>query len=459
MIEKNQIIGAIDIGTTKIVTLIGKINDNNRLEILSIAKTESKGVKRGVVQNIEETVAAISRTVQEAELKAGEKLSEVFVGIAGQHIRSIKNRGYILRDSYDDEITRDDIKKLERDMLRIPTEVGEEIIHVIPQNYIVDNESGVKNPVGMSGKRLEANFHIVIAQISSAKNIEKCINRSGLKVKNLMLEPIASAEAVLTDDEKEAGVILIDIGGGTTDMAVYYDDVIRHTAVIPFGGNVITKDIKEGCAILQRQAELLKVQFGSALGEMAEEDKVVSIAGIAGRDPKEISFKSLAYIIQSRMEEILDAIVFEIENSGYMDKLSAGIVVTGGGAMLRNLPQLIKFKTGMDVRIGYPSEHLSANTASDINQPMYSTGIGLLLKGYEYLKKNEEKIEVKAVKPQPKLQVEPEFEPEEEIEDEDEEEIVADTNEKEKKEKKKGGIFDSFKKTFSELFEEDGAKM
>ena len=192
MIEKDQIVGAIDIGTTKIVTLIGKMNENGHLEILSIAKTESKGVKRGVVQNIEETVAAISRTVQEAELKAGEKLQEVFVGIAGQHIRSIKNRGYINRDSYDEEITRDDIKKLENDMLKIPTEVGEEIIHVIPQNYIVDNETGVKNPVGMSGKRLEANFHIVIAQIASAKNIEKCINRAGLKVKCLMLEPIAS---------------------------------------------------------------------------------------------------------------------------------------------------------------------------------------------------------------------------------------------------------------------------
>ena len=205
----------------------------------------------------------------------------------------------------------------------------------------------------------------------------------------MVLEPLASSEAVLTADEKEAGVAIVDIGGGTTDIAVYYDDIIRHTAVIPFGGNVITKDIKEGCAILQRQAELLKIQFGSALGEMAEEDKVVSIAGIAGRDPKEISFKSLAYIIQSRMEEIFDAVTFEIENSGYMDKLSAGIVITGGGALLKHLPQLVKFKTGMDVSVGYPNEHLAANVSNDINLPMYSTSIGLVFKGFEYL--DEEK--------------------------------------------------------------------
>ncbi len=449
MIEKDQIVGAIDIGTTKIVTMIGKMNDNGRLEILSMAKTESKGVKRGVVQNIEETVAAISRTVQEAELKAGEKLHEVFVGIAGQHIRSIKNRGYINRDSYEDEITRDDIKKLENDMLKIPTEVGEEIIHVIPQNYIVDNETGVKNPVGMSGKRLEANFHIVIAQIASAKNIEKCINRAGLKVKCLMLEPIASSEAVLTDDEKEAGVALIDIGGGTTDIAVFYDDIIRHTAVIPFGGNVITKDIKEGCAILQRQAELLKVQFGSALGEMAEDDKVVSIAGIAGREPKEISFKSLAYIIQSRMEEIFEAIAFEIENSGYMDKLSAGIVVTGGGAMLKNLPQLIKFKTGMDVRIGYPSEHLAANVTNDVNQPIFSTVIGLILKGFEYLNKHSEIAVNKVNKSEIKN----------EIILESRDDVSIDREESKTESKTKSNIFDSFKKTFSELFEENDTKM
>ncbi len=457
MIQKEQVIGAIDIGTTKIVTIIGKKNDNGRLEILAMAKTESKGVKRGVVQNIEETVAAILKTVQEAELKAGLKLTEVFVGIAGQHIRSIKNRGYINRNSYEDEITRDDIKMLENDMRKIPIDVGEEIIHVIPQSYIVDNEPGVKAPVGMSGKRLEANFHIVIAQIASAKNIEKCVNRAGLKVKGLVLEPLASSEAVLTDDEKEAGVAIVDIGGGTTDIAVYYDDIIRHTAVIPFGGNVITKDIKEGCSILQRQAELLKIQFGSALGEMAEEDKVVSIAGIAGRDPKEISFKSLAYIIQSRMEEIFDAVTFEIENSGYMDKLSAGIVITGGGALLKHLPQLVKFKTGMDVRLGYPNEHLAANVPNDINQPMYSTSIGLVLKGYEYLDEHNETIEQKTFETDVKsdqFKVETNKLESEKAEQEVEFEMKDDSEPK-----VKSSFLDSFRKTFSDLFEENDAKM
>jgi len=390
MAQKDQLVAAIDIGTTKIVALIGRINENNRLEVMGMSKTVSKGVKRGVVLNIEETVNAIETTVTEAQKISGIKFKDVFVGIAGQHIKSIRTRGYINRDSYDDEITRDDITRLVTDMYKIPVEIGEEIIHVLPQNYIVDSETGVKNPIGMSGKRMEANFHIVIGQVASAKNIEKCIERVGLKVKQLILEPLASSDAVLTEDEKEAGVVLVDIGGGTTDVAVYYDDIIRHTAVIPFGGNVITRDIKEGCSILHRQAESLKVQFGSALGDLAQEDKVVTIPGISGREPKEISFKSLAYIIQSRMEEIIDAILYEIENSGYIEKLSAGVVITGGGAMLRHLPQLVKFKTGMDVRIGYPNERLAADKNEEINQPMYATSIGLLLKGAEYLKERNE---------------------------------------------------------------------
>jgi cell division protein FtsA len=346
----------------------------------------------------------------------------------------MRNRGYINRDTSDDEITRDDIIKLIEDMYKIPIDVGEEIIHVLPQNFIVDNETGVKNPVGMSGRRLEANFHIVIGQVASAKNIEKCVNRVGLEINELILEPLASSEAVLTEDEKEAGVALVDIGGGTTDVAVYYDSIIRHTAVIPFGGNVVTKDIKEGCAILNRQAESLKIQFGSALGDIAPEDKVVTIPGISGREPKEISFKSLAYIIQSRMEEIIDAVTFEIENSGYYEKLSGGIVLTGGGALLRHLPQLVKFKTGMDVRIGFPNEHLTGEVSDDVNQPMYSTSIGLVLKGHEYLQ-NKYGLE-------------------------------SEKGSDEQKRKKESGepadndkLFDRWKKTLTEMFAENDAKM
>lgn len=385
MKQREQFVAAIDIGTTKIVSIVGKKNENGKIEILGLSKAPSNGVKRGVVLNIEETVGAIQNTVEDVQKRSDVAFTDVFVGIAGQHIKSMKSRGYINRDSSDDEIQKEDVFNLTQDMHKIPIEIGEEIIHVIPQNFIVDNETGVKNPIGMCGRRLEANFHIVIGQVASAKNIEKCIRKSGLNVKDLILEPLASSDAVLTSDEKEAGVVLVDIGGGTTDVAVYYDNVIRHTAVIPFGGNVVTKDIKEGCSILHRFAEQLKLQYGSALGDIAPEDKVVSVPGISGREPKEISFKSLAYIIQSRMEEIIDAVNFEIQSSGYADKLSAGVVLTGGGAMLKHLPQLVKFKTAMDVRIGLPNENLSGNSKEEINQPMFATSVGLIMRGLDYM--------------------------------------------------------------------------
>jgi cell division protein FtsA len=446
MRQKNNYVAAIDIGTTKIVSLIGQVNEAGKLEILGLSKTVSKGVKRGVVLNIEETVSAIRQTVEEAQKQAGVEFSDVFVGIAGQHIKSIKNRGYINLGSDRDEIFQKDIDALIVDMYKIPIDLGEEIIHVLPQNFIVDNETGVKNPVGMSGHRLEANFHIVIGQIASAKNIEKCVNRVGLRVNQLILEPLASSAAVLTDDEKEAGVALIDIGGGTTDVAVFYDDSIRHTAVIPFGGNVITKDIKEGCKILQRQAEALKTQFGSALGDLAPEDKVVTIPGINGREPKEISFKNLAYIIQLRMEEIIDAVMFEIENSGCLDKLSAGIVLTGGGALLKHIAQLVRFHTGMDVRIGYPNEYLAGNKNDEINQPQYATSIGLLLKGWELMNKQPD-VEI----PIPKKKV---------VAIEEEEVLVTDLDEMEENIiEEGGGLIEAFKKRITNIFEEKGTKM
>ncbi len=437
MRQKSNYVAAIDIGTTKIVSLIGKVNDDGKLDVVGMSKTVSKGIKKGVVLNIEETVGAIRQTVDEAQKQADLQFSDVFVGIAGQHIKSIKNRGYINLGSDRDEIIQKDIDALIADMYKIPIDLGEEIIHVLPQNYIVDSETGVKNPVGMSGRRLEANFHIVIGQIASAKNIERCVNRVGLSVNQLILEPLASSSAVLTDDEKEAGVALVDIGGGTTDVAVFYDDSIRHTAVIPFGGNVVTKDIKEGCKILHRQAEALKTQFGSALGDLAPDDKVVTIPGINGREPKEISFKNLAYIIQMRMEEIIDAVMFEIENSGCMDKLSAGIVLTGGGALLKHLAQLVRFHTGMDIRIGYPIEYLAGDPSDEINKPQYATSVGLLLKGWEIYKKegmDENEIERKETE-------------EEDMLSEAEENRIG------------SGIIAAFKKRITDIFEEKGADM
>lgn len=447
MSGKEQYVAAIDIGTTKIVAIVGKRDESGRLEILGLSKAPSRGVKRGVVLNIEETVNAIQTTVTDVQRRSGITFKDVFVGIAGQHIKSMRSRGYITREKPDKEISKNDVFKLVEDMYNIPIEIGEEIIHIIPQSFIVDNETGVNNPIGMCGRRLEANFHIVIGQIASAKNIEKCITRAGLNVKDLILEPLASSEAVLTEEEKEAGVVLIDIGGGTTDVAIYHDNVIRHTAVIPFGGNVVTNDIKEGCSILHKYAEALKHQYGSALGDIAPEDKVVSIPGIAGREPKEISFKSLAYIIQSRMEEILDAVNFEIQVSGYADKLAAGVVITGGGALLKNLPQLVNFKTAMDVRIGYPNEHLHGEARNEINQPMFATSVGLIMKGFEFLDNYKQEFNAGQVveKPKPSVKSQPQSQTEDDYE---EEEMQAE-------EKESSGITfsDKIRKAISGMFD------
>ncbi|HLO60994.1 MAG TPA: cell division protein FtsA [Bacteroidales bacterium] len=436
MSQTNNILAAIDIGTTKIVTIAGRMIDN-KLEILGMSKTPSKGVKRGVVLNIEEAVSAIKYTVDEVQKQMGFKIREAYVGIAGQHINSLQNRGYILRDSYEEEIKKEDTDKLLSEMYKISIQPGEEIIHVIPQSYVVDNETGVKNPIGMFGKRLEGNYHIVIGQTTSARTIERCVNRVGINVKQMILEPLASAVAVLTEDEIEAGVALVDIGGGTTDIAVYYDDIIKHTAVIPFGGNVITRDITEGCSILNKHAELLKIQYGSALGDLAEEAKVVAVPGISGREPKEVSIKSLAYIIQSRMEEIIDAIVFQLESSDCMEKLTAGIVITGGGSQLRHLPQLIKYKTGLDVRIGMPNVNVNNAGLKEVNHPMYSTSVGLLYKGFE----NKAPVTVKE-------QVEKEPEPE--VAAIKEEPVVATRHTS-----RLSNIIGSFKNTIENIFDDD----
>jgi cell division protein FtsA len=275
------------------------------------------------------------------------------------------------------------------DMHKLVMLPGEEIVHVIPQEYIVDNEQGIKNPIGMSGVRLEANFHIITGQIAAAKNIKRCIDKADLDVQGIILEPLASSEAVLTEEEKEAGVVLVDIGGGTSDVAIFQDGIIRHTSVIPFGGNVITEDIKTGCTIMKKQAEQLKMKFGSALSSESQENEIVCIPGLRGREPKEISVKNLASIIQARMEEIVEHIYYEIKNSGYEKKLIAGIVVTGGGAQLSHIAQLFEYITGMDVRVGYPNEHLATQLADNMASPMYATGVGLVLQGFKDIEKNQ----------------------------------------------------------------------
>jgi cell division protein FtsA len=392
--KSSEIIVGLDIGTTKIAAIAGRRNEHGKIEILGHGRTESIGVKRGVVSNIENTVNSITKAIEEASQKAGINIKYVNVGIAGQHIKSLQHRGGIIRENYDDEISKEDVELLLNNMYNLNMSPGEEIIDVIPQEYIVDNEQGIKQPVGMLGNSLEANFHIIIGQTTAAKNIFKCVTKAELEVVDLILEPIASAEAVLSDEEKEAGVVLVDIGGGTTDIAIFQENIIRHTSVIPFGGDVITDDIKEGCTIIRKHAEELKVKFGSALASENRDDEIVAIPGLRGRAPKEISLKNLASIIQARMEEIIEHVYYEIKNSGYEKKLIAGIVLTGGGALLKDLIQLTEFITGMDTRIGYPNEHLANNVSDELASPMYATGIGLVIEGMRrYYKENEAIIE------------------------------------------------------------------
>jgi len=394
--KSSEIIVGLDIGTTKIAAIVGRPNEFGKIEILGHGKTESIGVKRGVVSNIENTVNSIRAAIDEASQKAGVNVNYVNVGIAGQHIKSLQHRGGIIRENYDDEISKEDVETLLNNMYNLNMSPGEEIIDVIAQEYIVDEEQGIKQPVGMLGNSLEANFHIIIGQTTAAKNIFKCVTKADLEVVDLILEPIASAEAVLSEEEKEAGVVLVDIGGGTTDLAIFQDGIIRHTAVIPFGGDVITEDVKEGCTIIRKHAEELKVKFGSSLASENRDDEIVAIPGLRGRPPKEISLKNLASIIQARMEEIIEHVYYEIKNSGYEKKLIAGIVITGGGALLKHLTQLTEFITGMDTRIGYPNEHLANDVNEDLASPMYATGIGLVLEGMKrYYKESvkEENVE------------------------------------------------------------------
>ena len=426
-----QFVAAIDVGTTKIVTLLGKRNENKKLGIVGFSRSDSKGIRRGEVLNPEEASNVVRDTVIDLQKRAGIIFSEVFVGIAGQHIRIVKSRNYINRASYDDSITVADIEQLIRDANNIALDEGKEIIHVLPQTYIVDNETDIFNPIGMLGKRLEANFNIVVGNTDSIKRIRKCIHQAGLNIcGEVILEPLASSDAVLYDEEREAGVAMVDIGGGTTDVAVFHENVLRHSAVIPYGGHVVTRDIKTELGLSEMVAEEVKLQFGVALSDAAEENKVIVIpASIPGREPKEISIRILAHIIQARMEEIIDGIMFQIENSGCADKLGCGIVVTGGGAMLRHLKELFRFRTGMDVRIGYPGRYLTGESET-VNEPCYATGVGLLLKGFDFIDEHPgvmtgvkyvNHIPENIVKvtpeptPEPETETEPEPQPEKEL--------------------------------------------
>jgi cell division protein FtsA len=380
--EKQNIAVGLDIGTTKIVAMIGKKNEYGKLEILGVGKSKSLGVHRGVVNNITQTIQSIQAAISEAEENSGYKIKDVVVGIAGQHIRSIQHSDYISRSNVEEVIGDKDIEQLINQVHKLAMLPGEEIIHVLPQEFKIDGQSEIKEPIGMYGGRLESSFHVVVGQAASIRNVGRCIQSSGIELSGLTLEPLASADAVLSQEEKEAGVALIDIGGGTTDLAIFKDGIIRHTAVIPFGGNIITEDIKEGCSIIEKQAELLKVKFGSAWPGENKDNEIVSIPGLRGREPKEISLKNLSKIINARVVEIIEQVFAEIKAYGHEDprrKLIAGIVLTGGGAQLKHIKQLVEYITGMDTRIGYPNEHLAGNSNEEISSPLYATAVGLVM--------------------------------------------------------------------------------
>ena len=383
----NEIIVGLDIGTTKIACFVGMRGANGKVKILGFGKTESIGVEHGVVKGITQTAESISKAVNEAADQANVDIDEVWVGIAGQHIKSNPSHGSIMIPQDHTLIEQEDVDRLIAEQYNIQLPPGEEIIHVFPQQFIVDREPLSRDipPVGVAGKNLEADFHMVTANVQNLQYIKYAVERAGLKIKGVVLEPVASAKAVLDDSDRDAGVAMVDIGGGTTDVAVFHDRIIRHTSVLPLAGNSITNDIREGCNILKKQAESLKVKFGSCLVQAVSENDVISIPGIRSQAPREIYVKTLAGIIHARAKMIMEQVDYEIQLSGYHKKLIAGVVLTGGGAQLKNIKDLCELITTTDTRIGVPNEHLDTESVSyaDLAHPMYATGIGLVLYGLE----------------------------------------------------------------------------
>jgi len=379
MQEEFPIIAGLDIGSTKVCCVVGRMNEYDRLEVLGIASAPCEGVSKGMVFNIEKTTEAIEQAVAKASDLADINVRVVNVGLAGVYIRSCHQSGSHTRLHPDEEISVDEVRRLTADMYRTVVPHGNKIIHVIPKDYTVDFEAGIKDPVGMIGARLEANFHIVYSHENAINSITKAVKKAGLEIDKIMLAPLASSLSILTKEEKEAGVAVVDIGGGTTDIAVFYDGLLRHTAVIPFGGNVITADIRHGLSVLQVQAEQLKTRFGVALAEEANPAHVVAIPGLKGRGPKEISVRNLAHIIEARMQEVIELVHTEIMASGYEDRLSDGIIITGGGALLQKVDALFEFNTGLTCRIGYPNEYLAMTRFEQTKSPINATGLGLVL--------------------------------------------------------------------------------
>ncbi|MEX0929077.1 MAG: cell division protein FtsA [Balneolales bacterium] len=375
---EERIVVGLDIGTTKVCAVVASIDEMQKINILGVGKAPSEGLNRGVVVNIDRTVNAIRTAIEQAQLASGIEVRSVNVGIAGDHIRSMRSKGVITINNKDNEITIKDVERLLEDCQRIMLPSDQQILHVIPQEFIVDGQDGINDPVGMSGMRMEAEVHIITGLVSAAKNMYRCVERAGYQVDDLILEPLASSYAVLDDEEKEAGVVLVDIGGGTTDVAVFQDNTIRHTAVVAIAGQKVTDDIRIGLSVLEDQAEKLKQEHGLAFADLIDEDMVITVPGIAGRPPKEIKKSILAKIIQARVEEILEIVAIEVKRSGYSSELSAGVVLTGGGSLLDGICQLGNEVLGMDSKIGMP-RGLTGGLVNEVNTPIYATGVGLVL--------------------------------------------------------------------------------
>ena len=395
MNNEQPIIVGLDIGTTKIAVIAGRKNEFGKLEILGFGRANSNGVKHGQVLNIDETIKAIHAALENClASNPGLEIKEVYVGIAGHHIKSLQTRGDIVRHQTEEEITQREIDQLIADQYKTYIPAGDQIIDVIPQEFTVDNFQNIPNPIGYGGVKIGANFHIITGDKNAIRNINRAVEKSGLTTKDLVLQPLASASAVMGIEDLEAGVAIVDIGGGTTDLAVFYEGILKHTAVIPFGGENITNDIKTGLGVLKTQAEQMKVQFGSALANEARNNAFITIPGLRGMPAKEISVKNLANIIQARMSEIMDFVTYHLKQVGLDNRmLNGGIVLTGGGSQLKHLIQLTEYVTGLNARIGYPTEHLAAGHIEELARPTYSTCIGLILKGHSDYEHNRKQFE------------------------------------------------------------------
>jgi cell division protein FtsA len=377
-----ELIVGLDIGTTKVCAIVGQRNENGKINILGVGSQPSMGgVMRGEVTNVARTVEAIKGAIANASRVSNVEIANVLVGIAGEHIRSFQQSGVRIRQNAETEINKMELQEMNKEQFRTAIDPGSKILHAFPQEYIIDSKQITMAPEGMMGSKLECKYHVITGRMNAAKTIVKCVEDAGLTAADIVVEPIASAYAVLTEEELQTGIAIVDIGGGTTDLAIFYGGKIRHTAVIPFGGEIITQDIVEAFSILPKQAELIKVKYGHALPEGTRSNVIITVPGIGDRKPKQILEKNLAYVINARMKEILGLVNDEIKISGYKDKLNLGVVLTGGGAQLKDISNLAEFVLSCEAKIGMPDPHLGSGLVDEVKSPMFATCIGLVLKG------------------------------------------------------------------------------